>query len=112
MLCSIKSPLRIVIIRPDGQEIKVPDVEYSWTHMAIFETEMKAPPQFKSSYKLENYMEWLARFKFGVWKMVDLDNFMLGNPLIIKDNARELYGDKIFKGTKYDPTTIIDLKRV
>jgi hypothetical protein len=27
-------------------------------------------------------MEWLSKFKFGVWKICDIDNFMLGNSLI------------------------------
>ncbi len=45
---------------------------------------MKPPPEFKSSYKLENYMEWISKFKMGVWKLVDVDNYMKGNPLIIK----------------------------
>ena len=45
---------------------------------------MKPPQKFKSNYKLENYMEWLGKFNFGVWKMADLDNWMKGNPLIIQ----------------------------
>jgi hypothetical protein len=28
-------------------------------------------------------MEWLVKFKLGKWQMVDLDNWMLGNPLIL-----------------------------
>ncbi len=54
----------------------------------------------------------LGKFKFGSWKLVDLDNWMLGNPLIMKENVRELYKDEIFKGSKYDPEAVIDIKRV
>lgn len=57
-------------------------------------------------------MEWLGKFEFGVWKMADLDNWMLGNPLFLKDNEREMYKDKIFKGSKYDPEENIDIRRV
>ena len=28
-------------------------------------------------------MEWMAKHTFGVWKMVDLDNWLVGNPLVI-----------------------------
>jgi len=48
-------------------------------------------------------MEWLGKFTFGMWRIVDFDNWMLGNPLITKDNVRNLYEDDIFKGSKFDP---------
>jgi len=73
---------------------------------------MKAPPKFNSSYKLENYMEWIGKFKFTNWRMVDMDNWLLGNPLILKDNIREKYKDEIFKGSKYDNEAVIDIKRI
>jgi hypothetical protein len=44
--------------------------------------------------------------------MVDLDNWMLGNPMILTGNIREKYKDEIFKGSKYDPEAVIDIKRV
>ncbi len=47
---------------------------------------MIPPPAFKSSYKMENYQEWLNKFKFGIWRLTDIDNYMKGNPLIVKDN--------------------------
>ena len=28
-------------------------------------------------------MEWIAKHQFGTWKMVDLDNWLVGNPLVI-----------------------------
>ncbi len=73
---------------------------------------MKIPKEFKSYYKMENYMEWLAKFKLGQWKIVDIDNYMQGNPLIIKDSERSLYKDEIFKGSKFDPNVNIDIKKV
>jgi hypothetical protein len=36
---------------------------------------------------------------------------MKGNPLI-KGGARDKYSDEIFKGTKFDPETFIDIKKV
>lgn len=73
---------------------------------------MVPPEKFKSFYKAENYMEWLGKFKFGTWKMVDLDNWMEGNPLIIKDSPRKQFTDPVFKGSKYDPSVHIDLRNV
>jgi len=28
-------------------------------------------------------MEWVQKHTFGTWKMVDLDNWLVGNPLVI-----------------------------
>jgi hypothetical protein len=73
---------------------------------------MIPPKDFKSYYKLENYMEWMGKFKMSKWKIADIDNFMLGNPLIIKDNERQFYQEDIFKGSKYDPRVNIDIKKI
>ncbi|KAL4504165.1 hypothetical protein ABPG72_021003 [Tetrahymena utriculariae] len=112
VLVYLKNPYRIRIIRPDGTPIKVDDNLYTWEHIALFETQMRLPPQFKSDYKLENYMEWLGKFNFGVWRMADLDNWNLGNPLIVKDSDRDKFKDEVFKESKYDPEYNIDIKNV
>jgi len=112
ILVEVQSPLKLVILRPNGEQIEIDNNENSHKHTVIFETQMKAPPKFTSSYKLENYMEWLGKFKFGVWKMVDMDNWMLGNPLLINQTTRSKYQDKIFKGSKYDVESVIDLKKM
>jgi len=28
-------------------------------------------------------MEWMAKHRFGAWKLVDMDNWLVGNPLVI-----------------------------
>jgi len=28
-------------------------------------------------------MEWIGKHSFDTWKMVDLDNWLVGNPLVI-----------------------------
>jgi len=58
VLAEIKTNLRLKIIRPNGEEIVVPIQDYSWKHIIVFETQMKPVAALKSSYKLENYMEW------------------------------------------------------
>lgn len=56
---------------------------YTWQHVGVFETLMEAPPKFTKWSQSENYMEWIQKHNFGVWKMVDLDNWLVGNPLVI-----------------------------
>ena len=53
--------------------------EYSGNHIAIFECELKAPPQL--SFIDHNYSQYLDayRMNFRNWKIVDIDNFMDGN---------------------------------
>ena len=31
----------------------------------------------------ENLMEWIGKHTFSTWRMVDLDNWLVGNPLVI-----------------------------
>eukprot|EP01016_Furgasonia_blochmanni_P052771 TRINITY_DN8453_c0_g1_i5.p1 TRINITY_DN8453_c0_g1~~TRINITY_DN8453_c0_g1_i5.p1 ORF type:complete len:327 (-),score=54.60 TRINITY_DN8453_c0_g1_i5:287-1267(-) len=99
----IRSPLRFKVLDPLNALDKSFEHDFTWDHVALFETQMKPPPKFRNENKLENFMEWLGKFKFGAWKMADLDDFMLGNPLVVKDNVRDKYMDEIFKGSKYDP---------
>ena len=58
VLAEIKTNLRLRITRPSGEEITVKLSEYTWKHLVVFETQMKPIGPLKSSYKLENYMEW------------------------------------------------------
>lgn len=52
---------------------------YSGNHVAIFECELKAPPQLSLiDHTYVDYFE-AYRFNFKNWKLVDVDNFMDGN---------------------------------
>jgi len=44
---------------------------------------MDPPPQNKSFTKNETLAEWIQKHTFGTWKLVDLDNWLVGNPLVI-----------------------------
>jgi hypothetical protein len=57
-LAEINSNLRLKFSLPTGEEI-LPEQDYSWKHLIIFESQLKPIAPLKSSYKLENYMEWL-----------------------------------------------------
>ena len=56
---------------------------YSWQHVGVFETLMEPPPKFNKWSASENYMEWVQKHTFGKWRMVDLDNWLVGNPFVI-----------------------------
>lgn len=43
------------------------------------ENQMVPMKPLESDYKLETLVEWLGKYRFGAWKVVDIDNFMLGN---------------------------------
>ena len=58
MLVEISSPIKLVVVRPDGQEIRVDSELNSFKHVAVFESQMKPPSKFTNINKLENYMEW------------------------------------------------------
>lgn len=57
--------------------------DYTWQHVGVFETLMDPPKKFTKWSGSENTMEWVAKHEFGVWKLVDLDNWLVGNPLVI-----------------------------
>ena len=59
LLAYVKTPLRLKVYQADGSEIIVNEDMYTWEHLCVFETQMIPPPNFKSSKKMENYMEWL-----------------------------------------------------
>ena len=44
---------------------------------------MEIPPKFDSWSLSENFQEWVAKHQFAQWYMVDMDNWMAGNPLVI-----------------------------
>lgn len=66
VLAEIKTDIRLKIIRPDGEEIPVKLSDYTWKHLVVFETQMKPASPLKSTYKLENYMEWLYNYNFFI----------------------------------------------
>jgi hypothetical protein len=64
---------------------------------------MEKPPKFTKWGGSENLMEWMSKHQFGVWKMVDLDNWLVGNPLVIPkyDSKTESVLDS--QGTGFKP---------
>lgn len=55
------------------------------------ENQMIAPPFLESRYKLETLVEWMGKYRFGPWYVVDIDNFMRGNsPLRLHQEEEEV----------------------
>eukprot|EP01017_Pseudomicrothorax_dubius_P011145 TRINITY_DN14112_c0_g5_i1.p1 TRINITY_DN14112_c0_g5~~TRINITY_DN14112_c0_g5_i1.p1 ORF type:complete len:322 (+),score=60.02 TRINITY_DN14112_c0_g5_i1:110-1075(+) len=109
VLVSVESSWKLRVVTPEG-ELMQDDSPGSFRHVAIFESEMKPPPRFKSEVRLENYMEWIGKFKFGVWRIADIDNWMKGNSVFSQLLDKGRFDDEIFKGTKLDRDANIRLK--
>lgn len=77
------------------------DHDQTWTHMALFESQLIKPPEFKAKKQLENYQEFISKFKFGKWILSDMDNYMLGNPMFLNVKPN-LYDHPVFEGTSKD----------
>ena len=78
---------------------------YTHNHLAIFENQLISPPEtylvnhgFEEWYIINNYR--IARHKYDPnnWKMVDIDNYMKGNPFFINwDNEFDKEFEKTVK---------------
>lgn len=62
-----------------GQGRPVYGEEYSGNHIAIFECELKVPPQLALIDHTAQEFINSYRLNFKNWKIVDVDNFMQGN---------------------------------
>ena len=66
----------------------------SENHIAIFECELKSPPML--SLTDHTYAEYVLahRINFSNWVLVDLDNFMRGNPFYNEVLSKEAWQDR------------------
>ena len=77
--------------------------DYTGNHIAIFECELKAPPQIAMID--HTYTQFLDsyRMNFRNWKIVDIDNWMEGNHFfsdLQEEKVWESKVDAVFKNTK------------
>jgi hypothetical protein len=84
-----KSGYKLFVYDKFGKRLFEYDDNYNFNHVCIFETDMIEPPKFKSFSKLETYSEWISKHSFSTWKMIDMDNYMKGNPYFIKNNNKK-----------------------
>ena len=80
---TFKTGYKIFLKDKYGKNIIEYPSDYTWTHVGVFETEMEKPKEFKKWGGSENLTEWMSKHQLGVWKLVDLDNWLVGNPLVI-----------------------------
>lgn len=55
-------------------------------------------------------MEWLGKYSFGVWRIVDMDNFMLGNSPF-RNHVKEEPMDEIFANSPLDKSYFCNIRR-
>jgi hypothetical protein len=82
--CMFKCGYKLFIYDRFGKKVFDYDNTYNYNHVCVFETLMQEPPAFKSFSKTETYTEWISKHTFTTWKMVDMDNYMKGNPYFNK----------------------------
>ncbi len=77
--------LRVTLQLTEGAMGKLEGVngfssDYTGNHIAVFECKLKVPPQLTLIDHTEREYILAHRLNFANWKIVDLDNFMKGNP--------------------------------
>lgn len=83
--CMFKSGLKLFAHDRFGNKVFDYPNNYNFNHVCVFECQMIPPPPFKSFAQVETYTEWVAKHKFGIWRMIDMDNWMKGNPYFNMD---------------------------
>jgi hypothetical protein len=78
--CMFRTGYKLFVYDRFGKPVFEYDNSYNFNHVCVFETLMQPPPVFKSFSKTEIYTEWISKHTFSTWKMVDMDNWMKGNP--------------------------------
>ena len=68
---------------------------YSGNHIAIFECELKAPPQLSLIDHTYNQYIDAYRMNFKNWKIVDIDNFMEGNHFFRETTEEDIWSKNV-----------------
>ena len=77
--CMFKCGLKLFITDKNNDSLINYNSNYNYNHAVIFECEMQELSPLKSFGEAETYTEWISKHDFGVWKMIDIDNWMKGN---------------------------------
>ena len=78
--------------------------KYSGNHIAIFECELKAPPQLAFiDHTYDDYIN-AYRMNFKNWKIVDIDNFMQGNHYFNEIQEQSVWDQKVKNTLGPSPT--------
>jgi hypothetical protein len=91
----VKHPQKVKVMNNNSNLIEYAP-SYTYNHLAVFENELIAPNQ---SFLINNNFEsWMSKQKLDDknWKLVDVDNFMKGNPFFLKKSSFAENIDKVF----------------
>mmetsp|Transcript_4891 Transcript_4891/g.9158 ORF Transcript_4891/g.9158 Transcript_4891/m.9158 type:complete len:284 (-) Transcript_4891:641-1492(-) len=81
LLLWVKSPWKLNVYEGDTLVSKY-DSEYNWAQEVAFECMLEQPPWMTEEHKNETYLEWIAKFKLGPWRMFELNGVLDGNALV------------------------------
>jgi hypothetical protein len=56
-------------------------------------------------------VEWLGKYRFGQWRVVDIDNFMRGNSPF-RPHLKEEELEEIFKNTVLDKSYYCNIRNI
>ena len=68
---------------------------YSGNHIAVFECKLKSPPSLQMIDHTHNDFVINHRINFENWKLVDIDNWMKGNPYFDKFMTAESFQQSV-----------------
>lgn len=84
---------------------------YTGNHIAIFEAELKHPPLLSiMDHTIESYL-LSSRLKFQNWRLVDIDNFMKGNPPYSEFVTQVDWNKLVDASEKQHETVVIDSQK-
>jgi hypothetical protein len=94
----LKHPIKVNVIQNNKNLCEYND-NYSFNHLAVFENELIAPHH---TFLINNdFDSWLNKQMLGEWKLVDVDNFMKGNPFFLRKSSFVESFENVVKQDKY-----------
>jgi hypothetical protein len=81
LLLYIKSPWKLDVYEGE-QEVSKYSEQYSWGQEWTFECMLEQPAWMTDENKTESYLEWIAKFNLGAFKVAEINEVLDGNPLV------------------------------
>lgn len=97
---SFRMVLRVTMMLTDEALGKLDcefDPEYTGNHIAVFECALKTPPSLSLIDHTHRDYVVSHRLNFKNWKLVDIDNWMKGNPYFDKFMTAESFKQQLHR---------------
>ena len=95
----LKHPFKVSVKNNSNTDLIEYKEDYTYNHLAVFENELESP---NHTFLINNNFEsWMNKHKFGEWKLVDVDNFMKGNPFFLRKSSFLDSFEKIINDDKH-----------